>query len=119
VRVRVRAVLVSLNFLYPSIRVRTAPSVSVRVRDRVRVSLSFSGCALKLTLPSDYRTFGLSIQNPYDEIADLILELTFTESAETTKLDKLFHTLTIPLVKKYLRRLNHILGYRKIEIAEI
>jgi len=39
-------ILVSLNFLYPSIRVRTAPPVSVRVR----ASLSFSGCALKLTL---------------------------------------------------------------------
>ena len=65
VSVTVRAVLGSLNFLYPSIRVRTAPPVSVRVR--VRASLSFSGCALKLTLltvgllnlriiePSDYR----------------------------------------------------------------
>ena len=46
-RVRVRAVLVSLNFLYPSIRVRTAPTVSVRVKNRVSVSFSFSG---KLTL---------------------------------------------------------------------
>jgi len=40
VRVRLGPVLVSLNFLYPSIRVRTAPPVSVRVR--VRVSVSFS-----------------------------------------------------------------------------
>jgi len=66
VRVRVRAVLVSLNFLYTSVRVRTAPPVSVKVRNRVSVSFSFSG---KLTTdcriiePSDYRTFGLSIQN--------------------------------------------------------
>jgi len=49
----VRAVLVSLNFLYPSIRVRTAPPVSARVGNRVSVSFSFSG---KLTL----LTVGLS-----------------------------------------------------------
>ena len=42
--------------------VRRSP-VSVKVMDRVRASLSFSGLTSKLTLPSDYRTFGLSIQN--------------------------------------------------------
>ena len=64
VRFRVRAVLVSLNFLYPRIRVRTAPPVSVRVRNRVSVSFSFSGKLTLLTVgllnlrtiePSDYR----------------------------------------------------------------